>query len=155
MAKKRNVDPETVNHITENLFTIFPILKKKLIHANAIQREHGIPFSQVQVLSLLHKNGTMSVSEISRILEIAKPNITPLVDKLFQAGLVDRRHDDNDRRIVNIVLMPEGERKLTDIRGSVSAEIIQDCENFSVNPADFKELDEMLDNMQRILSVIQ
>jgi ABC-type antimicrobial peptide transport system permease subunit len=70
----------------------------------AVQKDNVTPLSHVQVLAMLQDAGTMSVSEISRRLGIAKPNITPLVDRLFECGYVDRQHDENDRRVVNIYL---------------------------------------------------
>ena len=92
----------------------------------------------------------MSVSEISRRLGIAKPNITPLVDRLYDAGYVDRQHDENDRRVVNIVLLPAGEEKLAAIRATISRQIQVQAENLSVS--EFRELNDALDSVVRILS---
>ena len=99
---------------------------------------------------MLSDVGTMSVSEISRRLGIAKPNITPLVDRLYDAGYVDRQHDENDRRVVNIVLLPAGEEKLAAIRATISRQIQVQAENLSVS--EFRELNDALDSVVRILS---
>ena len=106
MTKKRTLDPEMIDSVAQNMFYALPLIKKRLLHMDMVQKEHGTPLSHVQVLAMLQDVGTMSVSEISRRLGIAKPNITPLVDRLFEAGYVDRQHDENDRRVVNIVLLP-------------------------------------------------
>ena len=92
----------------------------------------------------------MSVSEISRRLGIAKPNITPLVDRLFECGYVDRQHDENDRRVVNIVLMPAGEEKLAAIRGTIARQIQGQAESLTVS--EFRDLHESLQSIVRILS---
>ena len=81
---------------------------------------------------------------------IAKPNITPLVDRLYDAGYVDRQHDENDRRVVNIVLLPAGEEKLAAIRATISRQIQVQAENLSVS--EFRELNDALDSVVRILS---
>ena len=99
---------------------------------------------------MLHDVGTMSVSEISRRLGIAKPNITPLVDRLFESGYVDRQHDENDRRVVNIVLQPAGEEKLAAICATISRQIQSQVESLTVS--EFRELDDALDSVVRILS---
>lgn len=83
MTKIRTVDPAMIDSLAQNMFHVMPLLKKRLLHMDAVQREHGIPLSHVQVLAMLQDAGTMSVSEISRHLGIAKPNITPLVDRLL------------------------------------------------------------------------
>ena len=98
MTKKRTLDPEMIDSVAQNMFYALPLIKKRLLHMDIVQKEHGTPLSHVQVLAMLQDVGMMSVSEISRRLGIAKPNITPLVDRLFEAGYVDRQHDENDRR---------------------------------------------------------
>lgn len=123
MTKKRTLDPEMIDSVAQNMFYALPLIKKRLLHMDMVQKEHGTPLSHVQVLAMLQDVGTMSVSEISRRLGIAKPNITPLVDRLFEAGYVDRQHDENDRRVVNIVLLPAGMEKLSAIRATISRQI--------------------------------
>lgn len=150
MTKKRTIDPAMIDHVAQNMFHVLPLIKKRLLHMDLVQREHGTPLSHVQVLAMLQDVGTMSVSEISRRLGIAKPNITPLVDRLFESGYVDRQHDENDRRVVNIVLLPAGEEKLAAIRATISRQIQSQVEGLSIS--EFRELDESLASVVRILS---
>ncbi|MGN0997106.1 MAG: MarR family winged helix-turn-helix transcriptional regulator [Candidatus Ventricola sp.] len=150
MTKKRTIDPAMIDTVAQNMFHILPLIKKRLLHMDLVQREHGTPLSHVQVLAMLQDAGTMSVSEISRRLGIAKPNITPLVDRLFEAGYVDRQHDENDRRVVNIVLLPAGEEKLAAIRATIARQIQVQAEGLSVS--EFRELNDSLANVVRILS---
>lgn len=152
MTKKRSIDPAMIDNVAQNMFHILPLIKKRLLHMDLVQREHGTPLSHVQVLAMLNDAGTMSVSEISRRLGIAKPNITPLVDRLYDAGFVDRQHDENDRRVVNVVLLPAGEEKLAAIRTTISHQIQIQAENLSVS--EFRELNDALDSVVRILSAL-
>ena len=152
MTKKRTIDPAMVDTVAQNMFHILPLIKKRLLHMDLVQREHGTPLSHVQVLAMLNDVGTMSVSEISRRLGIAKPNITPLVDRLFAAGYVDRQHDEHDRRVVNIVLLPAGEEKLSDIRTTISRQIQLQADGLSVS--EFRELNDSLSSVVRILSAL-
>lgn len=149
MTKIRTVDPAMIDSLAQNMFHVMPLLKKRLLHMDAVQREHGIPLSHVQVLAMLQDAGTMSVSEISRHLGIAKPNITPLVDRLFACGYVDRRHDSTDRRVVNIVLLPEGAQKLAAIRATVAVQIRQQLNDLPVS--EFRELCTSVNSVVRIL----
>ena len=150
MTKKRTIDPAMIDAVAQNMFHVMPLIKKRLLHMDMVQKEHGTPLSHVQVLAMLQDAGTMSVSEISRRLGIAKPNITPLVDRLFEAGFVDRQHDENDRRVVNIVLLPAGEEKLAAIRATIARQIQVQAEGLSVS--EFRELNDSLANVVRILS---
>ena len=83
MSKKRTLDPQMIDSVAQHMFHALPLIKKRLLHMDMIQREHGTPLSHVQVLAMLQDAGTMSVSEISRRLGIAKPNITPLIDRMI------------------------------------------------------------------------
>lgn len=150
MPKKRTIDPQQIDNIAQNMFHALPLLKKRLLHMDLVQSEYGIPLSHVQVLFMLQDAGTMSVSEISRRLGIAKPNITPLVDRLLEAGLVDRQRDVSDRRVVNVVILPAGTEKLAAIRRTISEQLLAQVENLST--AEFKELCDSLESINRILS---
>ena len=150
MTKKRTIDPAMIDAVAQNMFHVMPLIKKRLLHMDMVQKEHGTPLSHVQVLAMLQDAGTMSVSEISRRLGIAKPNITPLVDRLYEAGYVDRQHDENDRRVVNIVLLPAGTEKLAAIRATIARQIQVQAEDLSVS--EFRELSDSLSSVVRIPS---
>lgn len=152
-GRKRTLDPAVVDSIAQNIFTVMPLLRKRLLHMDAVQGEHGIPLSHVQVLSMLDETGSMSVSEISHRLGIAKPNITPLVDRLIECGYADRIRDTQDRRVVNVVILDEGRAKLVDIRASIGEHVQDWAQNLSA--ADFRELSEALQSLTRILTLVQ
>ncbi len=149
MSKKKAIDPALVENIAQNLFVVVPPLRKKMFRLDVVQAEHGIPFSHIQVLNMLNESGSMSVSEISRKLGIAKPNITPLVDRLIAKGLVDRVRDLSDRRVVHVVILPAGQEKLSGIRKSIAEQVMGWTDNLSAQ--EFKELNDALEPLARIL----
>ena len=153
MTKKRTLDPEMIDSVAQNMFYALPLIKKRLLHMDMVQKEHGTPLSHVQVLAMLQDVGTMSVSEISRRLGIAKPNITPLVDRLFEAGYVDRQHDENDRRVVNVVLLPAGEEKLTSIRETIVRQVMR--WTGTIPEKEFFELEHALQTISTVLESAQ
>jgi DNA-binding MarR family transcriptional regulator len=56
------------------------------------------------------------MSVVGKQLAIAKQNMTTLIDKLMREGLVERRQDAADRRVVQIAITPRGGRFLTTSR---------------------------------------
>lgn len=146
-------DDRTVEQIASNIFHVLPLLRKRLLRLDVVQAEHGIPLSHAQVLTMLSETNSMSVSEISRRLGIAKPNITPLVDRLIAADLVDRVRDTGDRRVVNVVIQPAGREKLVAIQKSIGDQVREWSETMSEE--DFNELAHALDSITRILSNLQ
>jgi DNA-binding MarR family transcriptional regulator len=116
MPRKHTSNEAMVDQVAANLFLALPIFRKRLLHMDVIQREFSVPLSHIQVMAMLHDHGRMNVSEISRRLGIAKPNITPLIDRLIQEQYVERKRDDTDRRIVNVSICPLGVERLQAIR---------------------------------------
>lgn len=138
--------------ISENIFQVIPLLKKKLSHISAFQSKYGMPLSHFQVLSLLEERGSMSVSEISDYFDIAKPNITPLVDRLVGAGLVDRVRSNTDRRVVFIVILDEGRARLNAIREMLT-ENVEEWKN-ALTDEEFQLLAESMGNVVALLKKI-
>ena len=153
MTKKRTLDPEMIDSVAQNMFYALPLIKKRLLHMDMVQKEHGTPLSHVQVLAMLQDVGTMSVSEISRRLGIAKPNITPLVDRLIDEGLAERNRDEIDRRVVNIHSCPAGQEKLIAIRQSLVSQV-DDWSGESTR-GELKELNKSLGCIIRILGSLK
>lgn len=153
MTRKKTVDPAVIESISQNIFTVMPLLRKRMLHMDVIHGDHGIPLSHIQVLSMLDETGSMSVSEISTRLGIAKPNITPLVDRLIEDKLVDRIRDTQDRRVVNVVILDAGREKLVSIRESIGVQVQEWSQSLSA--ADMRELSDSLQSLARILGEIQ
>ncbi len=124
MAKKWTDDTALVGSVTENLYAALPLLPKRLVRVDQITHEFGMPFSHIQILCMLHR-GSMSIGEISTSLGIAKPNITPLLDSMRERGLLERQRSEADRRIVNVRLLPAGEKMAEDIQLSISRQVTE------------------------------
>ena len=143
---------ECVERIAQGIFQAQPLMKKRLAKLSAIQSDQGIPLSHVQVLAMLEEMGSMSVSEISKRFGIAKPNITPLVDRLVNAGLVDRVRSETDRRVVNIVILEEGRSRLRQIQNALNEHVVS--WQSVLSDEEFARLDRALTDIVEILGKI-
>ena len=152
MPKKWNEDSVLVDNVAGNLFEALPLFPKRLMHIDALVRQHQMPFSHIQILVMLGGED-MSIVQISDRLGIAKPNITPLVDALRDNGLVERIRSEKDRRIVNVHLLPEGEEKLRAIREDIAAQV--KAWKGSLSRSEVKELSGALASMNRIAALVQ
>lgn len=150
MARKKTVDKEAVNQIIRTTLDVLPLLRKKLLRMDAVQAEHAMPMSHIQVLCMLKEDKVLSVSDISCRLGIAKPNITPLVDRLIEEGYVRRERSQLDRRVVNVVLLPEGEKKLDLIIASIVDQTME-WVNDDIQHRDFQELERSLTTIERVI----
>ena len=59
-------------------------------------------------LSLLHNQDGQTIGALSQQRAIDPATVTGIVKRLEQSGLVERRHDHEDRRIVKVYITDEG-----------------------------------------------
>src|SRR5258707_15853813 len=79
-------------------------------------REHGLTPSQYNILRILRGEGKpLPILEIaSRTITIV-PGITGLIDRLEQAGFVNRLRCEKDRRVIYVALTDQGTKTLADL----------------------------------------
>ena len=68
----------------------------------------GITYPQYLVLSVLWEGDDQTITGIASRLDLEPSTITPLVKRLEQAGLVDRRRNPSDERQVKVLLTDKG-----------------------------------------------
>jgi DNA-binding MarR family transcriptional regulator len=79
----------------------------------AFQRWHqgSISLIHLNVLTLLEASGPMSMGRLAEALDISVASITGVIDRMEARGLVERRRDAEDRRVV-LVQPAKGARKV-------------------------------------------
>lgn len=147
MPKKWTEDAMLVSSVAGNIIELLPVFPKRLIHTDALVRDHQMPFSHIQILVMLDGQD-MAIGQISDRLGIAKPNITPLVDSLQDEGYVKRIRSEKDRRIVSVHLLPAGEEKLAAIRRDIVAQMAS--WTGSLSRSEVKELNNAMATIVRI-----
>jgi DNA-binding MarR family transcriptional regulator len=74
----------------------------------------GCTPSEIRVLICIKKSGMMlppmTVSEISKRLLVTPPSITQILNTLEGRGLIERRMDPADRRVIMVTLTERGEQ---------------------------------------------
>jgi len=72
-----------------------------------------LTFSQVETLMFIGPAGRKSMESIAAYLHIAPPSATSLIEKREKAGLVARKKDRSDRRVVFIELSPKTKKQVS------------------------------------------
>ena len=80
----------------------------------------GLTRSQWWVLNHLFRNGGLTQSELADLLEIEKPTLGRLLDRLEQKGWVRREPDALDRRVKRVHLTEEVEPALKAMRAAAA-----------------------------------
>jgi MarR family transcriptional regulator, organic hydroperoxide resistance regulator len=85
----------------------------------------GLSVAQFDLLSSLSEGEGISQSELAQKLYVTKGNVSGLVDRLVQSGLVERRAIAGDRRSYALHLTEEG-RRLTDVGQGAQRGFVQE-----------------------------
>lgn len=83
-------------------------------------RKLGLTRSQWWVLNQLFRNPGINQSELAEILEVQKPTLGRLLDRMEAKGWVRREHDAADRRAWRVHLTDAVEPALRDLRAAAA-----------------------------------
>ena len=138
--------------LISDLIGLGPLFKKKLI-GNYKLSSTKINHSQFHVLLALKEIGTCPISEVAKKLSISTPNMTKILNKLIDENLINRVHDEVDRRIINISLTDDGNKYLEEEFYNLSDKIREKLLN--LDDKQVEELFESVNNLNKILSNIE
>jgi len=70
--------------------------------------QYGLRPAEFAVLGLLHANPALSQKQVAQGINVAPPNLAPILDRLEARGLITRERDSADRRVHAFSLTPQG-----------------------------------------------
>ena len=86
-------------------------------YLSKLMREQNLPITpeQFSVLSYLWQQDGLQQTELATCTDRNRANVTRIIDILEREGIVERRDDENDRRVFRIYLTDKGKslRELT------------------------------------------
>lgn len=74
----------------------------------AEMRRHGLHFGQDLVLTVLWERDGRTPGEVAAALHVTTPTIVKMATRMTRAGLLTRRRDDRDNRLVRLWLTETG-----------------------------------------------
>ena len=98
---------------------VFRAVRTRITKTTLSELEMDITPHHLEIVRLLSERGTMHPSEIGERLQIAKSQMTKLVDKLVDLKIVERNTDTADRRTYNITLSHEARKTLEEHKHKV------------------------------------
>jgi DNA-binding MarR family transcriptional regulator len=90
------------------------------------------------ILFTVGREGPLTAGDIARKERLAKPSVTAAVERLVEAGLVERRSDDADRRMVWVAITAAGRRRIDARRARRTAWLASRLQH--LDPADLAVL---------------
>ena len=105
------------------LFAVFEAQRLLRLYADKQASRYGLTRAQWAVLAKLERTEGLKQTEVADLMELAPITLTRLIDKLCDAGLIERRADAADRRINRLYLTPAARplmQTLAGLRGEIT-----------------------------------
>lgn len=123
---------ESVASLEKELRYISHLIKQK---GREILSNYTITPPQFVALQWLHESGDMTIGDLSNKMYLAFSTTTDLVDRMEKNELVQRVRDEQDRRVVRIHLLAEGERIIQEVIEKRQNYLRELLENFDTDEA--------------------
>lgn len=144
------MDDLNLSKISREFFELIMQLHKKVVKPEEFMKSLPMPTSNVKVVFYLAQNGPSSVSNIAKDLCISKPNMTPIIDKLLEAGYVIRYEDPNDRRVL-IVEITAKAHEVFKIKHELAISLLKEKLS-TLDDTDLNSLSNVICEFSRIIS---
>ncbi|HEX2364620.1 MAG TPA: MarR family transcriptional regulator [Bradyrhizobium sp.] len=119
-------------------FALAELQRLTRVYADKEAARYGITRAQWAVLAKVERNEGMKQTELAEQMEMQPITLTRLIDKLCDNGWIERRGDENDRRVNRLYLKKAARpllAKLAGLRSELTATALE-----GINPADAHRL---------------
>jgi MarR family transcriptional regulator, organic hydroperoxide resistance regulator len=140
----------TVDPLFEFALSVKAIQRELERQMNEAMRPMGLTAAQADALVVIGQAGPLSLKELGELLIAEAGHPSRLIDRLVEAGLVERRAGGEDRRRVELSLSPRG-RKL-EKRILAARESVIDLARELVGDRDLKPALELLRDLVQLTS---
>ena len=138
--------PRTGSLEADFLFALFEVQRLLRLYADKQASRYGLTRAQWAVLAKLERTEGLKQTEVAEMMEMQPITLTRLIDKLCQAGLIERRSDETDRRVNRLYLTKTARpmlAKLAVLRSEVTQAALAD-----INVPDAHRLVEQLETIK-------
>jgi MarR family transcriptional regulator, transcriptional regulator for hemolysin len=146
--------PRTGQINVDFLFALFEMQRMLRLYADKQARRHGLTRAQWAVLAKLERTEGLKQAEIADLMEMQPITLTRLIDKLCDAGLIERRSDETDRRVNRLYLTEAAKplmAKLAILRGEITQTALASLSNADTHRL-VDQLESIKDNIREALA---
>lgn len=104
--------PRAASTLAKTLFNLVSLVLR--------QRPRDLSLTAGSTLASLQRNGPGRITQLALTEGVAQPSMTALVAQLERLGLVERRHDPTDGRVVLVAITEGGTGYLDEARRGMS-----------------------------------
>ena len=136
------------SHIISRILHSYNEISKSINPPSLQQIE--LTSAQIKALTSFHGAEEYTMSDLSQNLGVTLPTTTSMINRLIQFGFIERKRDNNDRRVVKVKLTVRGRailRKLMEERRIALELLLQALNN--------EELKTFLESIENVSSLIK
>src|SRR6266513_844573 len=97
-----------MDHLVDDILALYHLIRRT---SHPIHRAEITP-EQYWLLRLLRRKSALSISELAEALGVTGSSITTACKRLEKAGLVTRERQDDDERMVRVLLTSQGHKQV-------------------------------------------
>ncbi len=104
----------SVDEVIEALLPMMAYQRRSMMR---VWQDRSLSKLNLHVLLLLDHHGPLPMSKLAALVDVSVSNMTGIVDRLEQHGVVERVRDDRDRRLVLVRATPTGASRCEEVEG--------------------------------------
>jgi DNA-binding MarR family transcriptional regulator len=155
MTRVKNFKPENYrskasqDKVREIIFLIRKLIHGEKLYTKELNIKYSITAAQLNCLLALHENGPLPPSQIAKHMMVNSSTVTGVIDRLEQKGLVVRKRNSSDRRIINVELTPDGQNMAQSAPPPIQQRVVDGLQKLSS-----EELDQIVHSLAKLTRML-
>ena len=137
-----------IDRVLENMFHVMLVSHKKVLKMDVSGFPENLTRLHLAVMGEIGQNN-LTMSELAKALMMTKPQLTHLVEALVTLGLVERRSDAKDRRVIILSLTEKGRVLGENMKRRVRENIKKRLANLT--PAELTQMAAAFETLRKIV----
>lgn len=134
--------------LVKQIFSFMPMIHRKFFRGMHMKKS----MYKLQLLGAIFNKNGMPMKYYGELLFISKPNLTKMVNRLIEDAYVERKHDENDRRVIKIFITEEGKAFIEEHKRVMRNKMLERLEGLSDEEITalshhFEEVEKILDKL--------
>ena len=114
VTKRTDKGDMSSNAIAEELLACIAVIRRRSVYvARDNSTDPHLTTAQIELLRLVDAQPGLTVTAAASELHLAPNTVSTLVGQLSRMGLLDRRYDAGDRRVIHLDVTEASRRRLT------------------------------------------
>ena len=113
---------KNTNDLAELIVAVYPNIRKVFRHLVSL-KDAPISMTQLTCLSIIEKQGTLTMSTLAKKLSMSNQQLTKVVDTLEEFGLVVRVTDKDNHRQILVQTSPKGKALISSLSKEIDRKL--------------------------------